>query len=421
MGAWTTITAVDPHTATRSWSAPAYYLPNAGRKNLVVLTNANAQELILEQTQYESDSVAKGVRFEHDGQNHTATASCEVIVCSGSIASPQLLELSGIGNPSILEAAGISVKVANPNVGENLQDHISKYQCREWCVPCANPGIPVTATIFEIDPSVSTPDDLRADPVAAAMADKIYETTRGGPRTILPVSMSYMPLTQFVSPDKLASVAGNISTTTPRDAAFARRLKEAQRLGQIEYIFDVGNWSTLMPADPTPGKKYATLLQILQYPFSVGSIHISPDEPTGKPVIDPKYYGGKHGALDLEIQELCAHFGQKIANTPPLKDFIKKRVWPPEDAKEEGLKDWILDNTVTDWHPVGTCGMGGREGIKAGVVDERLRVYGVKGLRVVDASIMPLQISAHLQATVYAIAEKASHMILEDRRAPNGG
>ena len=175
-----------------------------------------------------------------------------------------------------------------------------------------------------------------------------------------------------------------------------------------------------MPADPEGGKKYATMLQILQYPFSVGSIHIAPDAPGGRPIINPQYYVGEQGKVDLEIQELCAQFGQKIATTKPLKDFINKRVWPSEDAGNEELKDWMVDNTVTDWHPVGTCSMGGRDGIEAGVVDERLRVYGVKGLRVADASVMPLQISAHLQATVYAIAEKASQMILEDRKATNG-
>jgi choline dehydrogenase-like flavoprotein len=275
----------------------------------------------------------------------------------------------------------------------------------------------VTATIYEIDPSIPTPDTLRKDPVAAAMADHIYDTTKGGPRTILPVSLCYLPLTHFVGPKRLASLADSVSSTScPQDAGRKRRLQHAQSLGQIEYIFDVGNWSSFMPDDPEPGKAYATLLQILQYPFSVGSIHIDTQNPTGKPMIDPQYYAGANGKLDLEIQELCASFGCKILQTAPLSDFVQKRVWPAEEVNEGQLREWIIENTVTDWHPVGTCSMGGREGINAGVVDERLRVYGVKSLRIVDASIMPLQISAHLQATVYAIAEKAADMIEEDRK-----
>ncbi|KAK5130481.1 hypothetical protein LTR08_002003 [Meristemomyces frigidus] len=273
----------------------------------------------------------------------------------------------------------------------------------------------MTATIFEIDPTISTPEDLRSDPALAAAADLLYETTQGGPRTILPCAVCYMPLSYFVPPDTLASLARRASRFTLRDEILARRLSNDQRLGQIEYIFDVGNWSPFLT--PLPGKKYATLLQILQYPFSHGSVHISPDSSNDKPLIDPQYYGGDQGDLDLEIQMHCARFGQKITETEPLKSFIKQRVWPPVGSGDESLRDWVVDNTMTDWHPVGTCSMGGALGIKGGVVDERLRVYGVQGLRVVDASVMPLQISAHLQATVYAIAEKASHMIVEDRLA----
>jgi choline dehydrogenase-like flavoprotein len=102
--------------------------------------------------------------------------------------------------------------------------------------------------------------------------------------------------------------------------------------------------------------------------------------------------------------------------TEPLACFIKGPACPASAELDDGeLKQWIVNNTITDWHPVGTCAMGGSLSIEDGVVDERLRVYGVHGLRVVDASVMPLQISAHLQATVYAIAEKASEMIKEDR------
>ena len=274
----------------------------------------------------------------------------------------------------------------------------------------------MTATIFEIDPTTSTPDDLRSDPALAAAADELYKTTHGGPRALLPCAVCYTPLSHFMPSETLAALAARASRSTLRNEILARRLSDDQHLGQIEYIFDVGNWSTFFTPPPS-GRKFATLLQILQYPFSHGSVHISPKSPYGKPLIDPKYYGGDHGALDLEVQKHCARFGQRIAESEPLKSFIKQRVWPPADSSGDAMHDWLVDNTVTDWHPVGSCAMGGTLGIEGGVVDARLRVYGVQGLRVVDASIMPLQISAHLQATVYAIAEKASQMIVEDRLA----
>ena len=248
----------------------------------------------------------------------------------------------------------------------------------------------------------------------AAAADKVYATTKDGPRMLLPCSISYVPLSHFIPTDVLASLATCASCSTLRNEIIARRLSQRQRLGQIEYIFDVGNWNPFF-TETTPGKKYATMLQILQYPFSHGSIHISTASPTLKPTIDPRCYGGEQGALDLEIHVHCARFGQQITESEPLKSFIKQRVWPPAEAKDDSLEDWVVNNTITDWHPVGTCAMGGALGIKGGVVDEKLRVYGVHGLRVVDASVMPLQISAHLQATVYAIAEKASQMIIEAR------
>lgn len=184
----------------------------------------------------------------------------------------------------------------------------------------------------------------------------------------------------------------------------------------MEYIFDVGNWSPFLKSSDST-KKYATLLQILQYPFSNGNVHISPSDPYGKPLIDPQYYASANGvgALDLELQVHCARFGQKLVQTEPLARFIKGPAWPTSvELSGEELKQWVVENTITDWHPVGSCAMGGSLEMEGGVVDERLRVYGVHGLRVVDASVMPLQISAHLQATVYAIAEKASDMIKED-------
>jgi choline dehydrogenase-like flavoprotein len=124
VGVWTNVVAVDARTATRSYSTPAYYLPNANRPNLHVLTDAVVREIILEQSG--EQWTATGVRFDHGDQSYTTTASQEIVLSAGSVASPQLLELSGIGDPSVLERAGIPVKIPNPNVGENVQEHMSK-------------------------------------------------------------------------------------------------------------------------------------------------------------------------------------------------------------------------------------------------------------------------------------------------------
>lgn len=277
--------------------------------------------------------------------------------------------------------------------------------------------------IFEVDPSLDNPDDLLTDETFAAAAREQYIRDQTGPFTILPVALTYIPFSHTVREDILTSVhskAADIAAYSPEKRAILRRRVDGQaNIGQVEYIFDLGNWSTTFKGDN--GKKYGTMLQMLQHPFSVGSVHIRPGSGTSandKPIIDPGYYSGEHGQLDAQLIKECIRFGQKIAATQPLANIIRTPASPSpavvaDDAK---LRQWVKDHTITDWHPVGTCGMGGRTGIKGGVVDERLRVYGVKGLRVVDASVMPLQISAHLQATVYAIAEKAAHMILADSR-----
>ena len=125
VGCWTAPTAVNPQTQERWYSAPAYYLPASHRKNLVLLTKATVRDFALEQDDGKKWRT-KGVRFMHGGQEYEVCVKGEVIICAGSGQSPQLLELSGIGNPEILKSAGIETKVANPNVGENLQDHMGR-------------------------------------------------------------------------------------------------------------------------------------------------------------------------------------------------------------------------------------------------------------------------------------------------------
>ncbi|KAF2736019.1 putative choline dehydrogenase [Polyplosphaeria fusca] len=406
IGAFTTLTSVDPASRSRVSSATAYCLPNIARENLHVLVNATVDKIELER--HGNDWQAIGVTFSSGVQRFTAKADCEVVVCAGSVQSPQVLELSGIGNADILHKAGVSVKVHNRNVGENLQEHM------------------MTAMIFELDPTLSGPDELRADPHLAKAAQQAYDTSRTGIYAMLPCALSYAPLAQVVSRDNLEQILSKLPPAAKSRDEVLRKQFDQKTRGQIEYLFDVGNWSPYYKS--SAGKVYGTMLMMLQLPLSRGSIHIPTDtgrEPTiyDKPVINPRYFEGHGGEADFEIMSECQKFADKICKTAPLSSVIRKRVYPPESTALSGgeeFRPWVRESCITDWHPIGTCAMGGHEGIESGVVDDRLRVYGVKGLRVADASVMPLHICSHPQATVYAIGEKAASMILEDREAGLG-
>ena len=285
--------------------------------------------------------------------------------------------------------------------------------------------------IYEIDPSISTAEALRGDRALAKAADDEYAATQSGARTAVGYSAAYLPFSHYTSTSEITALVAQLPATSPstarvRDQILAERfVSPDRRAGQIEFLFDVSNYSPFFTS--RPGKRYGTMMQMLQYPFSIGSIHIPPARSSGerttsddKPVIDPKYYAGPGGHVDFLSMVAAQKFGHKICSTRPLADMIVQRAFPPAPTSTDSDEDfsaWVRDTTITDWHPVGTCAMGGNRGKADGVVDERLRVYGVKGLRVVDASIMPLQISAHLQATVYAIGEKGASMIMEDWEA----
>lgn len=301
--------------------------------------------------------------------------------------------------------------------------------------------------IYEIDSSISTHEALLVDPVLAAVADEQYAKSKSGPRTAVGCSAAYIPLSHFTTPEQLSELTAQVPATDSsqssprrRDQILAERFHSPNRVGQIEFLFGVGNYSPFFKSEP--GKRYGTMMQMLQYPFSVGRIHIPPatslekkkkKKPTTSddiPVIDPQYYGGAGGHVDFLSMVAAQAFGHRICSTAPLCNIIRSRVYPAPSTttkksasgiiaaavdEAEDFSQWVRDSTITDWHPVGTCAMGGHQGIAGGgVVDERLRVYGVRGLRVCDASVMPLIISAHLQATVYAIGEKGAAMMLED-------
>lgn len=336
VGAWTNLGSVDPRTCTRATSATAYYQPHRQRANLVVLSEAFVNKIILEQD--DESWAARGVEFVHKGQTLSVSASKEVILCAGAVQSPQILELSGVGNPEVLSKAGVQALVPSPLVGENLQDHI------------------MAASIYEVDSALPNPDDLKADPSAAAAAREEFKLKGTGPLTILPNSICYLSLSQVMSEEafsRLAYKANSIQDDLPERNQVRRTRFDPSlpKLGQIEYIFDLGNWNPYFHPDPSStGKKYATMLQILQYPFSRGSIHIRSANPADTPCIDPQYYQGVGGSLDLDIMVECAKFAETVTQTPPLSAIVHGRVVPPSAAKtDDDLRDWLVRETITDW------------------------------------------------------------------------
>jgi choline dehydrogenase-like flavoprotein len=277
-------------------------------------------------------------------------------------------------------------------------------------------------TVYEIQPDIITPDDY-ADPAFERKTFQQYQETRTGMYTSTPSSMAYVPVSTFVpDPSNLAKRAQLYADRHPNSSRdylmnhiLQRQFSPNSNLGQVEFILDHSNYSPVYKSEP--GKKYATMMQILQYPYSRGRIHIDPTAARqGKLIIDPKYYESE-GEIDFEVMVEAQKFGDRICKTAPMNSIVQKRVYPPEEPSGDfDWNSWMADNTITDWHPVGTCSMLPRE--SGGVVDSSLRVYGTSNVRVVDASIFPLQISAHIQATVYAVAEKSADCIKQSWDSP---
>ncbi|KAL4412731.1 choline dehydrogenase [Colletotrichum abscissum] len=185
---------------------------------------------------------------------------------------------------------------------------------------------------------------------------------------------------------------------------------------QLEVIFSDGYTGVKgYPASTSPlfGEGFFTLIAAIMHPLSRGDIHINPANTTGKPVINPNYFAHEH---DLEAAIQAIKYCRKIANTEPMRSIWENEYEPGLDAvqTDEQWKQFALNTTLSIFHPVGTCSMLPKE--DGGVVDSDLKVYGTSNLRVVDASVIPLLISAHVQTAVYGIAEIAAERIIADAK-----
>ena len=397
-GVYTCLSTIDRSAAkgTRSYAATGYLLPALRRPNLKVLTEAHVLKIILE-----SDSgnfKATGLEFHTQGQTHRVQATREVILCAGTIQTPQILELSGIGDPSVLSQAGIETLVENVDVGTNYQDHV------------------MTGVCYTLAPNVMSLDRLH-DPVLQAQAMAEYTQSQSGPLSDAASTMGFVAYAAIAPEAEVAATASSVEnqpTTTPKQAKLeADRLRSPTTAGihlygiAVTFNSDSGHDLSKYFEPPPPGVGRFTMGVSLQYPSSRGTIHITSSDPFQQPAIDPAYLA--HPA-DLEVICAALRYSDKVFQAPRLAECVAERWLPrPEvDITDRAqLEDYVRNSCNSEYHPLGTAAMGK-------VLDSRLRVKGVKGLRVCDASVFPTNISGNLMATVYAVAEKGADLIKED-------
>lgn len=342
----------------RCSSAVAFLNPARSRPNLKIVTRAAASRILFDGKR------ATGVAYrDAGGIEHTVKARVEVILSSGAIGSPQLLMVSGIGEADHLREHGITVRHDLKGVGKNMQDHLQArlvFKCKE---PTLN-------------------DEVRSLLDQARIAVKYALNRRG------PMAMAASLATGF--------------------------MRTGDHVDTPDIQFHVQPWSADSPGAGVHPFSAFTMSVCQLRPESRGMIRLASSDAAVYPKIHPNYLSTE---TDCRTIVEGIKIARRIARHAPLTDKISEEFRPDATLdidNYDGTLNWARNNSTTIYHPTGTCKMGqGRDA----VVDARLRVHGIGGLRVVDCSIMPEIVSGNTNAPAIMIGEKASDMILEDLKA----
>ena len=379
-------TNIDPTRYTRSYSASSY-LPLAG-SNLVVKTNSLVAKV--EFAKNVKPLVAVGVILQ-DGTKFRATK--EVILSAGAVQSPGLLELSGIGQTSVLKAANIPQLVNLPGVGENYQDHIR------------------VGNTYRLKANLTSFDPFIFNNTGALATQELQKWLAGSPSMYdyTTVAYAFLNWDQIVSKDTVASLALLAAKAPPGKKTSVVDKKKLDFLRdpsvpEVEIIME----DNYVGSAGYPGGNFMTLLSTVMHPFSRGNVHIDPAAPLGKPVIDPQYLSSEY---DLQALVEAAKYSRKAAQSQPMASIWDSEFEPGRAVQtDDQWREWARKSVLSFYHPVGTCAMLPKK--DGGVVDASLTVYGTSNLRVVDNSIIPVLISAHIQTAAYGIAEVAADIII---------
>ena len=339
-------------------TALAYVQPALRRGNLELLSETIAARIVIE------SGHARGVEILKNGRRETIWAESGIILCGGAVNSPQLLMLSGIGPAGHLSGLGIPVVIDAPEVGRNLQNHPS-YALRFAC------SQPVTAYKY-LNPRAALGIGLR------------YALSRSGS-----LAESYVATGGYMRSDPALAISDTIVVMVP---ALVTRGGVGFRLGDL-----------------FPERHGFTVMVGSGRPHSRGWVLLRNDDPTAHPRIFPEYFSAPE---DLQALARSVRRIRDMMRERPIRDLIEAELTPGPIANDQAaIEEDIRARAATYFHPSGTCRMGSDP---TAVVDPRLRVVGVEGLRVADASIMPAALNACTHAPTIMIGEKAAAMIVED-------
>ncbi len=418
-GGFSNPSTLDPRTKTRSYTGNAYYSPEISKRpNLHVLTEALVEKVIFDRHDtVEADNVsisAIAVRVtDKNGKSHIVRANKEIILSAGSLQTPKILQLSGVGDRHLLESHGIDLVIDNEYVGKNLQDH------------------PYASLCFEVADGVQTGDIMRDPKVAEALMAQ-YQTSRSGSFAAgAASSQAYMPVVNFLDTNGRSELTQLLEEFLDKDLDknetpakkqqfdLLRAILQSPDDASIQYLMaplqnnsSAGPDIKAMYSLERPGN-YMTILTCLSHPFSRGNVQINSSDPKEKPVFNPNYLSHP---IDLEILARHMQYLEVLTRTQPLASMLKangKRI--PEGRFVSDLnsaKEHAIEAVVSNYHPSGSCAMMPKE--LGGVVSERLVVHGTRNLRIVDASIFPLSPRGNIQSSVYAVAERAADLIKQD-------
>ncbi|KAF4448357.1 hypothetical protein F53441_8232 [Fusarium austroafricanum] len=381
-----TTTTVNPKKSTRSASDDFVKAARDEKlKTLKVYTQSLAKKVT-----FDGNKKATGVEVSSLGIDYTLKARKEVIVSGGTFQSPQILMVSGVGPKKHLEEHDISVVADLPGVGQNLWDHV------------------LFGPSFEVQGLQDTLSAAVNNATVFQGALDAYIQQQAGPLTSNQV--------ELLGWEKLPKeYRSQLSAKTLKDlSAFPDDWPEVEFIPLNVYSED---WQFPILQQPTDGKAYTSINGALVAPLSRGNITLQSNSTSDAPLINPNFLADKG---DQEVAIALFRRLREVAKSAPLKNTVLKEVYPGEEHKtDEQILAVLRETLMTVWHAACTCKMGKKNDTMA-VIDSKARVYGVKGLRVVDASSFPMLIPGHPTGTVYALAEKIAHEIISEQKNATG-